>query len=81
MNNIEISINGYFKMNITHYGNGKELDKNEEKEVLSMLVSGDYTIGINSMTIKALNGSINTPKYKFTLEATNDVEYEFEEVE
>jgi hypothetical protein len=75
---IELNIQGYFDMTIYDM-NGFEVSEEKEKEILSKLQSGEYLIGINSGIISSIEG-LSTPLFKFEIDPTDAVDYDFDEL-
>jgi len=73
---IELSINGYFRMIIFNM-NGSRVEADIEQGILDNLQQGEYMIGIDSKNIFDIN-DLYTPLYNFTLEATINTNYEFD---
>jgi len=73
---IELNIQGYFEFTICILGTEIPVDEETKEGVLDNLEQGEYTIGIRTRTISDIN-SLLEPLYSFVLEATNNVEYEF----
>jgi hypothetical protein len=78
--NIELSIQGYFDMDV-FYLNGSKVGEHKDQDILQGILDnlqqGEYIIGIAKGHIYDLN-DFGEPIYTFTIEATNNVEYEFE---
>lgn len=75
---LELNIQGYFDFTVCIIGTEIPVDEETAKGVLDNLQQGEYVIGIRSRTISDLN-DFQTPLYSFVLEATNNVEYDFDE--
>ena len=80
MSSIEFRIDGLLEMNI-FYPNGQQVGINKDKDILKGILDnlqqGEYVIGINTLNIYDIN-DFSTPVYTFTLNATDYVEYMFE---
>lgn len=76
---IELSINGLFDMSFYNPHNGKEVEEWVEQGILDNLQQGEYVIGINTKTVVDIN-DMQTVLYTFELEATDAVDYEFDEL-
>jgi len=74
---IDLLVNGYFEMNISHIDTNEEVSKKEEKVILGKLQDGELFIGIGSRKIVS-SQDLLTPLYSFSLEANSGSEYEFE---
>ena len=75
---IELNIQGYFVMNITDMF-GTAVEEDIEQGILDNLQQGEYVIGIGTQTISDINDF--NPIYKFTLDATDSAEYDFDVLE
>ena len=74
---IELHIDGLFEMHIKNVHSGESVDKETELGVLDNLQQGEYVIGVNSKNIFDINDLVN-PIYSFELDATDSLEYMFE---
>lgn len=75
---IEFGINGYFRMSFINVVTEQPVADWIEKGILDNLQQGEYTIGMASKHVYDIN-DLQNPVYKFELEATTNLEYEFEE--
>jgi len=77
---VELSVNGYFEMNI-FYLDGKQVGEHKDQDILQGILDnlqqGEYIIGMAKGHIYDLN-DFGEPIYTFEIEATNNVEYEFD---
>ena len=76
---IEFSINGLFEMTFYNLHIETEVEKDIEGGILDNLQQGEYVIGIDSKFIFDLN-DLQTPIYKFSLDTTDDIDYDFDEL-
>ena len=76
---IEFNINGLFNMTIYNYHTETEVETDIEQGILDNLQQGEYVISIDRKLIFDIN-DLQTPLYKFSLEATDAVDYEFDEL-
>ncbi len=76
---IELSINGLFDITILNYTTGIEVENDVEKVILDNLQKGDYVIGISERLIHDLK-DLQTPLYRFSLDATDVLDYEFDKI-
>ena len=74
---IELNIQGYFTMNITDMF-GNQVEEDIEQGILDNLQQGEYVIGIGTQTIMDINEF--NPIYKFTLNAQDSAEYDFDKL-
>jgi hypothetical protein len=75
---LELNINGFLDFTICTLNTEVPIDEETAKGVLDNLQQGEYVIGIRSRTITDIN-DLQTPLYSFVIEATNNVEYAFDE--
>jgi hypothetical protein len=76
---IKLKIDGYLNMTIK-YLNGQSIaikDKDIEEGILDNLQMGEYVIGFEDRCIYDIN-DLDKPLYRFELEPTHDIEYEYE---
>ena len=81
--NIQLNINGYFSIEFYYLNNSKVGEHKDEdilQGILDNLQQGEYIIGMGSRNVFDINDLL-TPIYKFELETTDSVEYDFEEDE
>jgi len=76
---IEFSVNGLFDMTIYNYHTDTEVEQDIEQGVLDNLQQGEYVISIDKGVIFDIN-NLHNPLYKFSLDATDAVDYEFDEL-
>jgi hypothetical protein len=76
---IEFSINGLFDMTIYNYHTETEVEQDIEQGILDNLQQGEYVISIDRKSIFDIN-DLQEPLYKFSLDATDAVDYEFDEL-
>ena len=76
---IEFSINGLFDMTIYNYHTETEVEQDIEQGILDNLQQGEYIISIDRKLIFDIN-DLQKPLYKFSLDATDTVDYEFDEL-
>lgn len=74
----ELNVQGYFDFTVCILNTEIPVDNDIAQGVLDNLQQGEYVIGIRSRTISDIN-ELQTPLYSFVIEATNNVEYEFDE--
>lgn len=75
---LELKIDGYFDFTVCSLGTEIPVDEETAQGVLDNLQQGEYLIGITSRTISDIN-DLQNPIYSFVIEATNNVEYDFDE--
>jgi len=76
---IEFSINGLFDMTIYNYQTETEVEQDIEQGILDNLQQGEYVISIDKKLIFDIN-DLQKPLYKFSLDVTDAVDYEFDEL-
>lgn len=76
---IEFSINGLFDMTIYNYHTETEVEQDIEQGILDNLQQGEYIISIDKKLIFDIN-DLQKPLYKFSLDATDAVDYDFDEL-
>ncbi len=76
---IEFSVNGLFDMTIYNYHTETEVEQDIEQGILDNLQQAEYVISINKKLIFDIN-DLQTPLYKFSLDATDAVYYDFDEL-
>ncbi len=74
---IELNINGYFDMTIYNYHTDTEVEEDIEQGILNNLQQGEYVISYNKKLIFEIN-DLNKPLYKFSLDVTDAVNYDYE---
>ena len=75
---LELNIQGYFDFTICILNTEIPIEDEIALGVLDNLQQGEYMIGITSRTIFDIN-DLSTPLYSFVMEATNNIEYIFDE--
>ena len=75
---LELNIQGYFDFTVCILNTEIPVDDDIAQGVLDNLQQGEYVIGMRSRTISDIN-DLQNPLYSFVIEATNNVEYEFDE--
>jgi hypothetical protein len=75
---LELNIQGYFDFTICILNTEIPIENEIALGVLDNLQQGEYMIGITSRTIFDIN-DLSTPLYSFVMEATNNIEYIFDE--
>lgn len=73
---IELSINGFFKLEFYRDETGEEVSTSEEVEILNALESGEYLIEMSSRKVVRIEDFSEV--CRFTIEATDAVEYGFD---
>lgn len=76
---IQMTINGVFDMTFFNVNTGEEI--REEwiiGGILDNLQQGEYVVGIEKQNVYDIN-DLENPLYKFSLSATDDTEYDFDE--
>ena len=76
---IEFNVNGLFEMTIYNYHIETEVETDIEQGILDGLQQGKYVISIDKKLIFDID-DLQTPLYKFSLDATDAVDYEFDEL-
>lgn len=74
---IEFSVNGLFEMTIYNYHLETDVESDIEQGILDNLEQGEYVISIDKKLIFDIN-DLQTPLYRFSLEATDNVDYDFD---
>ena len=77
MNGVELHINGFFDVTFTDIESGEEVHEDTEKIILENLQSGAYFFGLGTKTVYNLEDS--KPLYGVVLDATDALEYEWDE--
>jgi hypothetical protein len=78
---VELMINGYFEMTFHNVHTEEEIvEKDIEQGILDNLQQGEYFMGLDSKNVYDIN-DLNTPIYKFSLDGTDAIEYDFNELE
>ena len=75
---LELNIQGYFDFTVCILNTEIPVDDDIAQGVLDNLQQGEYVIGMRSRTISDIN-DLQNPLYSFVIEATDNVEYEFDE--
>ncbi len=75
---LELNVQGYFDFTVCILNTEIPVENDIAQGVLDNLQQGEYIIGMRSRTISDIN-DLQTPLYSFVIEATNNVEYEFDE--
>lgn len=73
----ELNVQGYFDFTVCILNTEIPVDDDIAQGVLDNLQQGEYVIGMRSRTISDIN-DLQNPLYSFVIEATNNVEYEFD---
>ena len=77
---IEFYVNGYFNMTFQNVHTGETIqEKDIVLGIMDNLQQGEYLIGMESRTVSSIDDLL-TPLYKFNIEPTDSVNYEFEEL-
>lgn len=76
---VELRIDGYYEMSFHNIHTGEEVDQETEKGILDNLQQGEYFIGLDSKNVFDIN-DLKNPVYKFSLEGTDAIEYDFDEL-
>ena len=76
---IEFSVNGFFDMIIYNYYTEIEVEQDIEQGILDNLQQGEYVISIDRKLIFDIN-DLQKPLYKFDLDTTDAVNYEFDKI-
>jgi hypothetical protein len=76
---IEFSVNGLFDMTIFTYHTETEVKHDIEQSILKNLQNGEYVINIDRKFILDIN-NLQKPLYKFSIDATDAVDYNFDEL-
>jgi hypothetical protein len=79
MSFFEMKVEGVFGVKFLG-SNGRELDAQEQRLVYSGLKGGDFVASMNSKKIYDLS-DLTSHIYKFEIVLSEDVEYEWDEVE
>ena len=74
---IEFSVNGIYDMTILDFASKKEVEPWIAQGVSDNLQQGEYVISINTNLIYDIN-NMERPLYRFSLDATDHVEYNFD---
>lgn len=79
MKAIEFNINGLFEMVVINHHTKERMDDLTTLSVLDNLQQGEYVLSLNSNVIYDIN-DLQTPLYGFSLMATDNVDYDFDEI-
>jgi hypothetical protein len=76
---LELLIDGYVNITFLRIENGEEVSESEESIILCNLQSGNFIIGLGSLSVCNIN-DLSTPIYHFSITPTGAISYEFDEL-
>ena len=76
---IQVNVQGYFDMTFLNVHTDEQIKEEDILQgILDNLQQGEYIIGFASRFVYDIN-DLQNPLYKFELEVTDSVEYDFDE--
>lgn len=76
---VELQINGYLHLTFMNVHTGEDVEEDIEQGILDNLQQGEYLISLANKTVLDIN-DLQNPIYKFDIDTTDALEYEFDEI-
>ncbi|GEM_PF-1459455 len=78
---VELNINGYVHLTFLNRNEfNTPVDKETEQGILDNLQQGEYLISLSNKTVMDIN-DLQNPVYRFEIDVTDALDYEFETID